>query len=253
MFTHCLRAVGKREAEGLVASMRMKWLRDGVEDYDYVEMLKELGKRDTPVRGVPAQVPISAYSGSSPERTGDSFDRPQSVLYPGGSSHRSDFSLMDGTRPPESYFREWCWYKRRAGHLAKVTTCVDVLICCGAAIAQSSGYFTIRVLDERTGRGVPLVELLRGTSGIRTPSFAGRQPSVEGICGAVRVIVSVAHHAAARPVNSLRVLLRRYAPRVTIVQTNGTAERRIGSCRWEMLNHVIVLNQNAAPVADFIA
>jgi Domain of unknown function (DUF4091) len=32
--------------KGVVASMRMKWLRDGVEDYDYVEILKELGKRD---------------------------------------------------------------------------------------------------------------------------------------------------------------------------------------------------------------
>jgi Domain of unknown function (DUF4091) len=32
--------------KGVVASMRMKWLRDGVEDYDYVQILKELGKTD---------------------------------------------------------------------------------------------------------------------------------------------------------------------------------------------------------------
>ena len=32
--------------KGVVASMRLKWLRDGVEDYDYVEILKELGKAD---------------------------------------------------------------------------------------------------------------------------------------------------------------------------------------------------------------
>ncbi len=32
--------------KGVVASMRMKWLRDGVEDYDYVEILKKLGKTD---------------------------------------------------------------------------------------------------------------------------------------------------------------------------------------------------------------
>ncbi len=32
--------------KGVVASMRLKWLRDGVEDYDYVEILKELGKGD---------------------------------------------------------------------------------------------------------------------------------------------------------------------------------------------------------------
>ncbi len=32
--------------KGVVASMRMKWLRDGVEDYDYVEILKELGEGD---------------------------------------------------------------------------------------------------------------------------------------------------------------------------------------------------------------
>jgi hypothetical protein len=32
--------------KGVVASMRLKWLRDGVEDYDYVEILKELGKVD---------------------------------------------------------------------------------------------------------------------------------------------------------------------------------------------------------------
>jgi hypothetical protein len=32
--------------KGVVASMRLKWLRDGVEDYDYVQILKELGKSD---------------------------------------------------------------------------------------------------------------------------------------------------------------------------------------------------------------
>jgi hypothetical protein len=26
--------------------MRLKWLRDGVEDYDYVQLLKNLGKED---------------------------------------------------------------------------------------------------------------------------------------------------------------------------------------------------------------
>jgi hypothetical protein len=31
---------------GVVASMRLKWLRDGVEDYDYLEILKKLGKED---------------------------------------------------------------------------------------------------------------------------------------------------------------------------------------------------------------
>ena len=31
---------------GVVASMRLKWLRDGVEDYDYVQILKNLGKED---------------------------------------------------------------------------------------------------------------------------------------------------------------------------------------------------------------
>ena len=30
--------------KGVVASMRVKWLRDGVEDFDYVQILKELGK-----------------------------------------------------------------------------------------------------------------------------------------------------------------------------------------------------------------
>lgn len=31
---------------GVVASMRMKWLRDGIEDFDYVEILKKLGQED---------------------------------------------------------------------------------------------------------------------------------------------------------------------------------------------------------------
>jgi hypothetical protein len=31
---------------GVVASMRLKWLRDGVEDYDYAQLLKEYGKGD---------------------------------------------------------------------------------------------------------------------------------------------------------------------------------------------------------------
>jgi hypothetical protein len=30
--------------KGVVASMRLKWLRDGVQDYDYVQILKDLGK-----------------------------------------------------------------------------------------------------------------------------------------------------------------------------------------------------------------
>ncbi|HWB85978.1 MAG TPA: glycoside hydrolase domain-containing protein [Bryobacteraceae bacterium] len=32
--------------KGVVASMRLKWLRDGVEDYDYVQILKNLGRED---------------------------------------------------------------------------------------------------------------------------------------------------------------------------------------------------------------
>jgi hypothetical protein len=32
--------------KGVVASMRLKWLRDGVEDYDYVQIMKDLGKGD---------------------------------------------------------------------------------------------------------------------------------------------------------------------------------------------------------------
>jgi hypothetical protein len=32
--------------KGVVASMRLKWLRDGVEDYDYLQILKEMGKAD---------------------------------------------------------------------------------------------------------------------------------------------------------------------------------------------------------------
>jgi hypothetical protein len=32
--------------QGVVASMRVKWLRDGVEDYDYIKILKDLGKSD---------------------------------------------------------------------------------------------------------------------------------------------------------------------------------------------------------------
>ena len=31
---------------GVVASMRLKWLRDGVQDYDYVQILKDLGRED---------------------------------------------------------------------------------------------------------------------------------------------------------------------------------------------------------------
>jgi len=32
--------------KGVVASMRLKWLRDGVEDYDYIQILKNLGRED---------------------------------------------------------------------------------------------------------------------------------------------------------------------------------------------------------------
>jgi Domain of unknown function (DUF4091) len=32
--------------EGIVPSMRIKWLRDGVEDYEYVQILKGLGRKD---------------------------------------------------------------------------------------------------------------------------------------------------------------------------------------------------------------
>ena len=36
--------------QGVVASMRLKWLRDGVDDYDYVQILKKLGKEDVAMR-----------------------------------------------------------------------------------------------------------------------------------------------------------------------------------------------------------
>ncbi|MBV9266503.1 MAG: DUF4091 domain-containing protein, partial [Acidobacteriaceae bacterium] len=32
--------------EGVVASMRLKWIRDGVEDYEYMQLLQELGRGD---------------------------------------------------------------------------------------------------------------------------------------------------------------------------------------------------------------
>lgn len=32
--------------KGIVASMRMKWIRKGIEDYDYIELLKKAGKTD---------------------------------------------------------------------------------------------------------------------------------------------------------------------------------------------------------------
>src|SRR5260370_25306110 len=32
--------------KGVVASMRLKWLRDGVEEFEYVQILKDLGKSD---------------------------------------------------------------------------------------------------------------------------------------------------------------------------------------------------------------
>ena len=32
--------------EGVVPSMRLKWIREGVEDYEYIEMLKELGQEE---------------------------------------------------------------------------------------------------------------------------------------------------------------------------------------------------------------
>jgi hypothetical protein len=32
--------------DGVVATMRLKWLRDGVDDYDYIQILKNLGKED---------------------------------------------------------------------------------------------------------------------------------------------------------------------------------------------------------------
>ena len=35
---------------GVVASMRLKWLRDGVEDYDYLQILKKLGQEDVAMK-----------------------------------------------------------------------------------------------------------------------------------------------------------------------------------------------------------
>jgi Domain of unknown function (DUF4091) len=42
---------------GVVASMRLKWLRDGVEDYDYVQILKEYGKSDLAMQIVKSIAP----------------------------------------------------------------------------------------------------------------------------------------------------------------------------------------------------
>lgn len=36
--------------KGVVASMRLKWLRDGVEDYEYLQILKNLGKGDVALK-----------------------------------------------------------------------------------------------------------------------------------------------------------------------------------------------------------
>ena len=36
--------------KGVVASMRLKWLRDGVEDYEYIQILKNLGKEDVALK-----------------------------------------------------------------------------------------------------------------------------------------------------------------------------------------------------------
>jgi hypothetical protein len=36
--------------QGVVGSMRLKWLRDGVDDYDYLQILKNLGKEDVAMK-----------------------------------------------------------------------------------------------------------------------------------------------------------------------------------------------------------
>ena len=72
------------------------------------------------------------------------------------------------------------------------------------------------------------------------PSREDRQPSVGGICSGVRVIVSV-DIPTDRSVNSLRVLLSRYAPRVTMVQTTETRHSYYGGIRcWPLLDGPLV-------------
>jgi hypothetical protein len=36
--------------DGVVASMRLKWIRDGVDDYEYVQMLKNIGREDVAMK-----------------------------------------------------------------------------------------------------------------------------------------------------------------------------------------------------------
>lgn len=43
--------------QGVVASMRLKWLRDGVQDYDYIQILKEYGKGDLAMQIVRSVAP----------------------------------------------------------------------------------------------------------------------------------------------------------------------------------------------------
>jgi hypothetical protein len=35
---------------GVIASMRLKWLRDGVQDYEYIQILKNIGKTDLAIQ-----------------------------------------------------------------------------------------------------------------------------------------------------------------------------------------------------------
>jgi Domain of unknown function (DUF4091) len=80
--------------KGVVASMRMKWLRDGSEDYDYVQILKQLGKEDVAMQ-------ISRSTGSdwtnwtrdagtiesARKQLGEAIDQVMTASPAAGSSH----------------------------------------------------------------------------------------------------------------------------------------------------------------------
>jgi hypothetical protein len=113
--------------------------------------------------------------------------------------------------------------------------------CAWPKLDPDTSVVTLRLTSACWLGGLPGLKLCRTTSATlersrRIANLAGGN-LLDRIYGAVCVIVNVAVTAPRVRVNLPRVFLRRYAPRIAMVQTPETGHSdHGGTCRWPVLS-----------------
>ena len=93
--------------KGVVASMRLKWLRDGVQDYEYIQILKNLGKTDLAMQIARSVGPDwtnwtrdAGAIDSARQQLGQAINQIMSTTGPSVTSSPDSSGSAAATRPP---------------------------------------------------------------------------------------------------------------------------------------------------------